>query len=423
MKPVSKQSLDLSAYLRPGDRVVVGQATSEPLALTDLLVQALPSLPGVNVFLGPLYSDTFENLPRGDFRLENYGAIGKAAHLARDGRLDIRPIHYSAIDRGYAEGRIGADCVLIQLAPKATGYGYNLGNANDYTLSAARRARVVLAEVNPDVPDCTGGDWPEDIQIHALVEAEAPPLELPAVEPGAVERTIGRHIAELVPDRAVLQVGVGAIPGAALAALRDHRGLGIHSGALVDGVVDLVEAGAITNAGKDVDTGIGAGGLLLGSRRLFDFMHRNPGFKLAPTVETHSLARMASLSSLHAINSAVEVDLTGQVNAETAGGRYVGAVGGQIDFVRGATASPGGRSIIALPSTARNGAVSRIVPKVETVTCARSDADTVVTEWGVAELKGLPLSARAQRMIAIADPAFREDLARYWHDTGRMTHE
>ncbi len=422
---VTAADLDLAALLRAGDRIIVGQAGAEPLTLTRALMRAAPP-PGCTVFVGMVGSDSFAappTSPNGGLGFESYGAIGKAAGLARLGRLSVLPMHYSALNRAFAEGTLRADCILVQLAPGPGGRGYNLGFTRDYLLEAARHARLVIAEINPDAPCCHGGEWPGDIPIHILVPADSAPLDLPAPAPGAVDLAIGGHVAGLIPDRAVLQLGVGALPQAVTARLTGHRGLGLHSGVMFDGVLDLIEAGALTNAGKETDTGTSVAGLLVGTRRLRDFAHDNPSFRLAPPAHTHAHGVMAGLSRFCAVNSAVEVDLTGQVNAETAGGRYVGGVGGQVDFMRGANASAGGRAIIALPATAAGGRVSRIVPQAAIVTCARADVDAIVTEWGVAELRGCSLDERARRMVAIAAPEFREDLSRHWHDHGRAAHE
>lgn len=420
MQPTATDDPDLAAMLRPGDRIVVGQATAEPLTLTRRLAGARDLPEGCTVFLGSVYSDTWAGEPNG-LAFEGYGAIGQAAKLAAAGRLDILPWHYSQIARAFGDGSLRADCVMVQLVPAADG-GFNLGIASDYVVEAARKARVVIAEINRDAPLCRGGAWPSDIRIDMTVEAQHPPLELAAGEPGETELAIAANVASLVPDRAVLQLGIGAIPQAVAAKLTGHRDLGIHSGALFDAAVDLVEKGVVTNAAKERDAGVSVAGLLIGTRRLYAYANDNDAFRLCPPSYTHAVDVMGSLSRFCAINSAIEVDLTGQVNAETVGGRYVGAVGGQLDFVRGANASPGGRAIIALPATARGGTVSRIVPQVTTVTCPRSDVDAVVTEWGMAELRGRTLPQRAERLIAIAAPQFREDLARHWHDKGRAAH-
>ena len=414
--PVS--ALDFPSLLASGDRVLVGQATAEPLTLTRALMRQAERLPACRIFIGPTYSDTFAAEAPERVTFESYGAIGQAAGLAKAGRLDIYPEHFSGLGRAFGD-RVGpADCVLLQLRPSVSGSGYNLGIGRDFVFDAIRNARHVVAELNPALPACCGGDIGSDLPLSALIEAECPPLEILPPQVGETEMRIAAKVAALVPDGAVIQTGVGTVPAAVLQALKGHRDLGFHSGAASDGLVDLAESGALTNARKEIDTGVSVTGILLGSRRLFEFAHRNARLRLAGPGETHDIAHIALLSRFHAINSALEVDLTGQVGAEAVSGRYVGAVGGQVDFVRAARRSPDGRSIIALPSTARDG-TSRIVLSVDTVSCARSDVDTVVTEYGVAELRGQPLNERARRMIAVAAPQWREALARGWRDGGR----
>lgn len=401
--------VDLSAIVRPGDRVVCGQGTAEALTLT----RALAALdPPVSLFVGPLFSDTFAQATAIDF--VSYGAIGKAAALAR---LDILPMPYSQLGDAFADGRLQADVVLIQLSPGPPGRRPSSGLACDYLLNAARRARVVVAEINPEVPWTPSAELPADFRIDVTVAAEAAPIELPPARIGEVEARIGTHAAGLIPDRATLQIGVGSVPDAVLRALTSHRDLGIHSGLIGDAVLDLIEGGAVTNAAKAIDAGMTVAGLLFGTRRLYDFAHRNPDIALRPGRHTHGAGVLARLDRFVAINSAIEVDLTGQVNAETLGGRAVGAIGGQPDFVRGANASAGGRALIALPATAAQGRVSRIVPRLANavVTTPRCDVDAIVTEWGVAELRGLTLKQRTRRMIAVAAPEFREHLDRAAH--------
>src|SRR5690606_24914112 len=235
-----------------------------------------------------------------------------------------------------------------------------------------------------------------------------------------LDRAISKFAQAYIPDRATLQVGIGSVPEAVMSDLRGRRDLGIHSGMLGDSVVDLVEAGAISNAYKEVDPGITITGALIGTRRLYDFCHRNTTVRMHPLSYTHNFSVLSKLSRFISLNSAVEVDLSGQVNAESAGGQYVGAVGGQVDYVRAASASPGGRSIIALPSTAQNGAVSRIVAQLSgPVTTARSDVDVIITEYGAADLRGKTLSQRARALIEIAHPAHRETLDRAAHVAGK----
>lgn len=417
---VRLSGLDLSAHIRQGDRVMIGQGMAEPVTLTRHLLRSAGSLPEHKVFVGPVYSDTFDGDIPENLTIESYGAIGRASKLARSGRLSIYPTHFSSLFDDITTRRLPVDCVLLQVRPSLSGRSFNLGIARDIAYAAARRARCVIAEINHALPACNGGDIDDDLPIAGLVEAEHPPLELASPAFDEIDRQVGRNVAALIPDGAVIQIGVGTVPNAVLSALIGHRDLGLHSGAVSDGVVDLVECGAMTNTRKEIDTGVGVAGILLGTRRLYDHAHRNPGFRLAGPEETHMLAYIARLQRFHAINSALAVDLTGQVSAESVDGRHVGAVGGQVDFVRAARQSPAGRAIIALPATTRSGA-SRIIDRVDAVTCARADADTIVTEYGVAELRGQNLAERAQRMIAIAAPQWREELSRAWFEETRGT--
>ena len=410
---IEPSALDLSSLVKPGDVVVCGQLTAEPATLTRRLVAQKGKIGPLTCFLGGMVSDTFAPDRSEGIAFASYGAIGTNVALSRAGHLDIVPTHYSALERAFRIGERRADVVLLQLAPPPPGRsGYSLSLANDYVSCAARHARVVIAEVHRDAPWTYGATLPDDIRPDVLVAAEAPPRTLEAPRLGEVEAAIARHVATLVPDGACLQFGVGAVPLAALSALGGHRDLGIHSGVMGDACVDLIERGIITNARKPIDAGISVTNTVLGTRRLFDHVHDNAAVAVRAASDTHDHRRIAAIPSFRAINSAIEIDLTGQVNSEVAGGAYVGAVGGLVDFVRGALASEGGRSIVALPATARGGATSRIVPAVTTVTSARSDADLVVTEYGVAELRGASLEERALRLIAIAAPHHREMLER-----------
>lgn len=400
---------DLSGLVRPGDRIVCGQGCAEPRTLTaGLAALDLPVGRPVELFVGPLFSDSFAE--PGRLRFVSYGAMGKASKLARSGRLEVLPLHYSAIDRAFATGELRADVVLIQLARGPGGYAAAL--ANDYVLAAARKARCVIAEVNAQAPWCHGAELDPAIRIDAVIETDRTLVELAPAGIGEAERAIARHIAGLVPDRATLQVGIGAIPDAALSELHGHRDLGVHSGMIGDRVAMLVEGGAVTNACKTVDAGLTVSNTAFGSRHLSRFIDGNPAVRLLPSKHTHSPAVLAAQDRMTAINSAIEVDLSGQVNAELADGAPVGGVGGLADFTRGARAASGGRAIVALRSTDRTGTVSRIVPRVAAVTLARSDADTIVTEHGVARLAGLGPAARARALIAIAAPHHREALER-----------
>jgi acetyl-CoA hydrolase len=405
-------SLDFARWLRAGDVVVCGQGTAEPRSLTRRLVAQADTLGPLRLFLGPVFSDSFPADASSKLGFTGYCGIGRAAQLSRAGRLDILPSHYSMLAPQFASGALQADVVLLQLSPPRLGRRHSLGLACDYTLAAARRARVVIAEVNADVPWTHGGEIPADLRIDAFVAADLPPLELPSAVIGEMEQRIAAHVSGYIPDGASLQMGIGSIPDAVMASLHDRRDLGIHSGMVGDSVCALIEAGVVTNARKAIDSGVSVTGVLFGGRRLYDYADDNAAIRLASSDYTHNPAVIGRLRDFIAINSAIEVDLTGQVNAEVVDGTYLGAVGGQLDFTRAANAVPGGRAIIALPATAKGGSISRIVAQLGagTVTTPRSDADLIVTEYGVAELRGCTLAERARRMIAIAAPDWRDRL-------------
>ncbi len=411
-KIVSSDSLDLAAHIRPGDKVVVGQGTAEPRSLTEALIRQQDRFAGAEVFLGAVFSDTFVPDKTPHLRFAGYGGIGRGAALSKAGRLDVYPLHYGALGEAYASGLLRADVVLIQLSAALPGRGETLGLANDYVALAARHARTVIAEVHPDAPWTHGAELPKDIKIDVRVAGTQPLVELKGGKIGETEQKIAALIVGLIPERATLQIGIGSIPDAILDGLTHHRDLGFHSGLVSDRIADLIEAGVITNAFKTIDRGVSVGGVLLGTQRLNKLAHDFAALRVLPPSYTHAQEVLRQIDNLVAINSAIEVDLTGQVNAETVDGVYMGAVGGQVDFVRGANAAKGGRAIIALPATAKGGTLSRIVPSVTTVTTARSDVDAIVTEFGVAELRGCSLAERQRRLIKIAAPQFRETLER-----------
>jgi len=407
---ITPTSPDFTGLIRAGDVVVCGQATAEPLTLTEALVAQQDRLPPFTMMIGPLFSETFTPERAAGISFVSYGVIGNARALARAGQVAVIPSHYGAFCADVAAGRHRADVVLVQLAPGDDGK-LSASLSNDYVIDAARRARVVIAEINETAPFTYGAEWPADIRIDLRIAAARPPLELPSGPADDISRRIAAHAATLIEDGSTLQFGVGRIPDAILSSLGLARDLGVHSGLINDAVVDLIERGAVTNARKGLDQGITVTNQLIGTQRLYRFAHCNDKVAVRPACYTHSQAVLARLNRLVAINSALEVGLDGSVNAETLDGVTVGAIGGQVDFVRGANASPGGRAIIALPATAGGGR-SRIVPRVETVTTPRADVDAIVTEFGVAALRGCTLHERARRLIAIAPPAHREALSR-----------
>jgi acetyl-CoA hydrolase len=419
---IKLQELDLAALIRDGDHIVWGQGAGEPSTLVEKLLEQRRRIGHASIFLGGVRSRrTLKHEHADVLSFTSLGAIGALRGFARDGLLRIVPSHLSQIPRYFEQGILPADAVLVQLSEADERGEYSFALGHDFQLAAMKRARVVIAEVNDQLPWtwCDGG---VDLsRIDYIVRTSRPPVEIKAQPLGAVELEIARHIGRYIEDGTTIQIGVGAIPDAVLASVGDRRDLGFHSGLISDRVADLMEQGAMTNARKPLDLGIAATGCLVGTRRLYDFTHRNSAVQLFTPAHIHNPLVLGRLGRIVALNSAIEVDLTGQINAEMAAGEYLGAVGGQVDFVRGVQLAEGGRSIIALPATARDGTVSRIVARLEdgVVTTARGDADVIVTEFGAAELRGQPLAERVRRMVAISHPVHREALERAAHEVMR----
>lgn len=417
MKVESLDQLDLGQYIRPGDGILFGQGCGEPLSLTERLVAQRASYSGAGIFFGSGFSRTFQPEHADHLRFKGFGAIGTLRKLAAAGKLDAMPCHISSMEPLIRSGDIRTDVVMLLVSP-ANGQGeHSFGLVNDYVRAAIAKARVVIAEVSTQIP-WTPCDRPlTRDEITVAVHTDRAPLELPAAPFGELERRIAAHLADVIPDRATLQVGIGAVPEAIVAMLSDRRELGVHSGMIGDSVVDLMERGVVTNSHKGLDPGVTISGVLFGTQRLYRFAHRNPQIRLCPTSYTHTLATLSKLRNLVSINSALEVDLTGQVNAEAIGSDHIGAVGGQVDFVRAAVQSEGGVSIIALPATDKKGD-SKIVNRLSgPVTTARSDVDVIATEHGIARLRGLSLRERVRAMVAIAAPEHRDALMREARET------
>ncbi|TDC99513.1 acetyl-CoA hydrolase/transferase family protein [Saccharopolyspora terrae] len=401
--------LDYVDFVRPGDMVLWGQACAEPLSLTEALMRQRSEVGPIRCFVGIPASRTIRPEFADHASFVSYCGSGGNRQLHSAGALDVVPVHYSTLPHLVSDGPLRADVVLLQLPPADEEGRYSLGLADDYIARAIGTARVVIAEINDQVPQTHCSRTLASEELDVLVHTSRLPAELPSREVDVLTQEVAANVAGLIEDGATLQFGIGALPEAVLAALSDRRDLGVHSGLLNDAAVDLMEAGVITNARKSLDRGHAVAGLLMGTRRLFGFAHRNPAVWLRGTGYTHAPEVLAAQDHLVAINSALEVDLSGQVNAELVGSDYVGAVGGAADFLRGAARSRGGVPVVALPSTA--GGSSRIVAKLSgPVSTARADAGFVVTEFGVADLRGQPLRARQERMLAIAHPDHRRTL-------------
>ncbi|MDT3439871.1 MULTISPECIES: acetyl-CoA hydrolase/transferase family protein [unclassified Pseudofrankia] len=413
MKVISAAGdLDLSQVLRPGDRIVMGQACGEPTSLVEALIEQGRGIDGLSAFIATSFSGLFTPAATNSFSLSSMGAIGVLRSLTKAHRLSVIPCHVSQVGPMIETGLIGCEVAFVQVSPADANGHHSLGLISDYVRAAVANARVVVAEVNDQVP-FTHGEHVSASEIDYAVPVSRPPVEVPAAKIGEIDEAIAKHAATYIEDGSVIQTGVGAVPDAILRQLHDRTDLGVHSGMLGDGLIELVEAGVVTNARKRIDTGVSINGALIGTRRLYEFADHNPRIRMCATSYTHDAGVLAQLDRLVTINSAMEVDLTGQVNAEQNGSAYLGGTGGQVDFVRAGARSPGGHAIIALPATAKNGTVSRITARLSgPVTTARSDVDVIVTEFGAAELRGQTLAERTRRLIAVAHPSFQEELAR-----------
>ncbi|WP_433781471.1 acetyl-CoA hydrolase/transferase family protein [Actinomycetospora sp. CA-101289] len=396
----------MRAHVQAGDGVWWSQAGAEATPLVDALLDQLGDIGAVRAFCGLTFNRRLAD-PPAELSLVSYGAMGELRGASAAGRLDVIPAHYSVLPRLFAERTLPGDVGLVQVSPPGPDGRCSLGIGADYAADAVRHSRTLIAEINHRMPATAGTDGIPRQRFAAVVETDRPLPPAPERAPDVVDEAIAAGVAALVEDGDTVQIGVGALPAAILDGLSSHRDLGFHAGLLTDGVLRLVDKGVLTNARKEIDTGVSVTGTAIGSADLYARLGEMP-VAFRPASYTHHPGVLARLGRLVSINSALEVDLTGQVGAEIAGGRYLGGVGGQADF-SGAAARTGARSIIALRST--SGGASTLVPALRgPVTTARADADVVVTEHGVAHLRGCPLAERGRRLAAIAAPEHREAL-------------
>jgi acetyl-CoA hydrolase len=407
-KKVALESLDFTSLVLAGDFVCWGQAAGEPLSLTQRLLAQRNRIGNFSAFIGISIGDTVDPVYADKVSFTSFCGTGNNRKLSVSGALDIMPVHYTDLP-GVLSDKV--DVLLLQLAEHPVDGRLSLSCSCDYVATLVKTARVVVAEVNRQAPFTSAVIEADDIDL--IVQTDRPIPELARGETSAIERAIAAHVATLIGDGATIQLGLGALPECIAELLTDRRDLGLHSGLIGDSAVRLIKSGAVTNAHKPVDAGQSVTGTLLGSRALLDFVHLNDSIAMRPIAQTHGLSVIATLPRFTAINAAIEVDLSGQANTETAGGRYVGAIGGALDFLRGARASVGGVPILALPSVldGKSGRRSRIVTQLNgPATIGRADAAIVVTEHGVADLRKLSLTERAVALAAIADPEFRDEL-------------
>ena len=410
-RELAHDAIDLARWVRPGDGVLWSQAGSEPVGLVDALIEQAADLGVTDVYCGHALRDVLAEPKARALRITSHGTLGRLSQVARRRDVHIVPTHYSEIPRLFERRALPGDVALVQLAPPDRDGHCSFGMDAGYVADAVRHARVVIAEINEQMPS-VGGDGMLLDDIDAVVRTDRPLLTMAIGPSTEVEEAIADQIAALMCDGDTVQVGVGGIPDAVLRRLHHLHDLGVHSGIVSDSMIDLIDAGVITGARKPLDRGRVTGGSALGSQRLVDFLMTSDVVDMRAVSYTHRADVLAQVGRLVAVNGAIEVDLTGQVNSEAVHGRRLGAVGGQVDFLRGARAA-GGLGIVALPSTTARSGDSRIVNRLSgPVTTARSDVDVVVTEHGTASLSGLDLEQRARALIALANPAHRDQLER-----------
>jgi acyl-CoA hydrolase len=403
------------AGIRSGQQVYLQCAAATPSVLLDALVARADELQDVGVVHlhcegpGPHLAPEMA----GHFRHRALFIGPNARAAVNEGRADYVPVFLSDVPRLFESGIQPLDAVFVNATPPDAHGFCSLGPSVEAMHAAIRAAKTVIVQLNQGLPRTLGESFIHVDDIDLAVEVDVPPYAVPMPTIGDVERRIGEFVADLVPDGATIQLGIGAIPTAVCAALGDKHDLGVHTEMFTDSVVDLVEAGVITGARKERNRGKLVAAFVMGTQRLYDFIDDNPMVEMRSVDFTNDTHVIRGFSRMTAINSAIEVDLTGQIVADSIGHRMYSGVGGQMDFVRGASLAPEGRAIIALPAATSNGRQSKIVSAVHEgagVVTTRAHARTVVTEFGVAELWGRSLQERARALIAIADPRFRDEL-------------
>lgn len=409
-----------------GNRVHVHQGCSEPEELVAALMRRAPELTDVEIVHCATMGTADYTRPEfeGHFRHAAFFIGGNVREAVQCSRADYIPIFLSEIEALFESGAMPIDVSLLQCTPPDD-YGYmSLGAGVDIALTAARYSKHVIVEVNDQCPRTFGDCFIHVRDVDAIVECSHPLPEYRSHEVTPVDEKIAAQIANLIPDGATIQTGIGAVPDCVLRKLRDHKDLGAHSEMCSDGFVELIESGALTGARKTLHPRKVITGFVLGTKRLFNFIHENPVFEFHPTSYVNDPFVISQNERMVAINSAIEIDLTGQVCADSLGPRPYSGIGGQVDFIRGAARSKGGVPLIALPSTAKNGSVSRITPLLKTaagVVTSRGDVHYVVTEFGVANLHGKTIRQRAEALIQIAHPHFRSELERAAIELGHLS--
>ncbi|MFX0048179.1 MAG: acetyl-CoA hydrolase/transferase family protein [Candidatus Hermodarchaeota archaeon] len=408
------------SQIKSQDYVVFGHAAGEPTTLVDELVKQKDRLKNVKIIhMVPLGESKYclPNMKENFRHISLFAGVGTRKAI-KENRADYTPVFFSEIPRLFRNNIIPIDVALIQLSPPDGNGDMSFGVSVDYTLQASKSAKLVIAEVNKQMPRTMGSSIHYS-EVDFIVETDRPLNELSPPIITEIEEKIGRNIASLVPNNANLQLGIGGIPDAALKFLLDKKDLGIHSEMFSDGVVELYKKGIITNKYNNLNPGKFTATFLMGTKKLYQFVDNNTDVEMYPVDYTNNVMNAGKVEKLISINSALQIDLFGQICADTLGYQQFSGVGGQLDFVRASSLSPGGKSIIALPSTNKAGTISRIVVKLydgSCITTTRNDVHYIVTEYGIADLRGKTIRERAKGLIDIAHPNFRTQLKKEFNE-------
>jgi 4-hydroxybutyrate CoA-transferase len=414
--------------IKSGDHVSVQPGCAAPLELIRAMVRRKDELENITIYHILIVGELPYIKPglEKHFKHKAFFMGSNVRKAVQEGRAEFIPIFLSEVPLLYKRGIVPVDVVLINVSPPDEhgfcSFGVDVGTIK----TAAEKAKIIIAQINTEMPRTLGDSFIHINKIHHIVEHTEKIQELPQIDPNTSEEmlkiyeSIGIHVADLIEDGSTLQMGIGAIPDAVVRNLTNRKNLGVHSEMFSDGIISLVEEGIINGEAKSIHPGKIIAGFVLGTRKLFNFIDNNPVIEFHPQEYVNDPFVIAQNKKMVAINSAIEVDITGQVCADSIGTKMFSGIGGQVDFIRGAAHSEGGKPIIALPSITKDGEVSRIVPQLNPgagVVTSRGDVHYVVTEYGVAQLFGKTLKERARELIKIAHPKFRDELTKYAKET------
>ena len=417
--------------IKSGDNVIIQPGCAAPMELIRAMVNRKDELENISLYHILIVGELPYVKPGMEkhFQHKAFFIGANTRDAVNDGRAEFIPIFLSEVPLLFKHGHINTDVALIHLSPPDEhgfcSYGVDVGTIK----TAAEKSKIIIAQINEEMPRTLGDSFIHINKIHYLVEHTEPINELPQIDPNAskdilnIYDKIGMNISDLIDDGSTLQMGIGAIPDAVMKYLADKKDLGIHTEMFSDGIIDLVEKGIINGEQKTLHPGKIIAGFVLGTKRVYDFIDNNPVIEFHPQEYVNDPFVIAKNKKMIAINSAIEVDITGQVCSDSIGTKLYSGIGGQVDFIRGAAHSDGGKGIIALPSVTKDGEISRIVPKLKSgagVVTSRGDVHYVITEYGVALLFGKSIKERARELIKIAHPKFRDELIKYAKDTYKI---